>query len=133
MNKANKAGYAIRIQFANITEESLSWSLNELIQNPSYSTKIQEISKIFRDRPISALDEAIYWIEHVIRYKGANHIRSSAVDMSWFTYFSIDVTVFLGFLVSVLVGTIVTLCKLIVGMTVQKRNSAHISMKKKAK
>lgn len=111
----------------------MSWSLNELIQNPSYSTKIQEISKIFRDRPISALDEAVYWIEHVIRYKGANHIRSSAADMSWFAYFSLDVITFLGFLVSVVVGTIVMLCKLLVGMTVQKKKSKNTSIERKTK
>lgn len=130
MNNANKAGYAISLQFTNITEKSLSWSLNELIENPSYSRKIQEISKIFRDRPISALDETIYWIEHVIRHKGANHIRSSAVNMSWFTYFLLDVITFFGL---VTIGIIVMLYKLIaIMMTVQeKKNLTNIKKKNK--
>lgn len=53
------------------------------------------MSSIFHDRPMSAIDKAIYWVEYVIRHKGAHHLRSSAVDLTWYQYYLLDVTVFL--------------------------------------
>lgn len=49
------------------------------------------ISKQFKDRPASALETAIYWVEYVIRYRGAPHLRSIAVDLPWYQYYLIDV------------------------------------------
>jgi glucuronosyltransferase len=94
MKKANAAGYAINLSFKNITETSLKWALNELLQNPVYQEKVQQISKQFRDRPMNPMDESVYWIEFVARHKGAPHIRSSALDMSWFSYMLLDVILF---------------------------------------
>jgi len=53
------------------------------------------MSSIFRDRPMSALDTAVYWVEYVIRHKGAHHLRSAAVDLTWYQYYLLDVIVFL--------------------------------------
>jgi len=44
---------------------------------------------------MSALDKAIYWVEYVIRHKGAHHLHSVAVDLKWYQYFSLDVISFL--------------------------------------
>lgn len=97
MHKANKAGYAITLDYNNITEVSLSWALNELLYNPSYTVKILQLSKIFRDRPIRALEETIYWIEYIIRHQGAYHMQSSAIEISWFKYFLLDIVGFVFF------------------------------------
>lgn len=91
MKKAEKAGYAISLDFPNITVESLSWSLNELIYNPIYKNKIQKVSEIFRDRPMSALETAMYWIEYVIRHKGAPQIRSAGLDLPWYSFYLLDI------------------------------------------
>lgn len=101
MNKAAKAGYAISLYFSNITGESLSWALNELLYNPSYMDTIQKTSRIFCDRPMSAMDTAMYWIEYVIRHKGAPLIRSSALDLPWYKYYLLDIiaTAFFGLFV----------------------------------
>jgi glucuronosyltransferase len=34
-----------------------------------------------KDRLMKPLDSAIYWIEHVIRHKGAPHLRSAGLDL----------------------------------------------------
>lgn len=46
---------------------------------------------ILEDQPLKGLDKVIWWIEHVIRHKGAEHLRSSAADMTFFEYFMLDV------------------------------------------
>lgn len=111
MHKANQAGYAITLNYNNITEESLTWALNELLYNPSYSTKIGQLSKIFRDRPIRALEETVYWIEYVIRHQGAYHMKSSAIDVSWFNYFLLDIIGFVLLLTSLVLTVIYGVCK----------------------
>lgn len=56
-----------------------------------YKQKAKELSEVFRDRPMSPLETAVYWTEYVIRHKGAPHLRSAAVGMPWYQYYLIDV------------------------------------------
>lgn len=37
------------------------------------------------------MDRAIYWVEYVLRHKGASHLTSSCVPLSFTQYFLIDV------------------------------------------
>ena len=41
------------------------------------------------------MDTAIYWIEYVIRHRGAKHMRYPAADLNFFQYYSLDVMAFL--------------------------------------
>lgn len=52
---------------------------------------MKRLSDVFKDRPMSPIETAIYWIEYVIRHKGAHHLRSPAVVMPWYQYLLIDV------------------------------------------
>lgn len=45
---------------------------------------------------MKGVEKAVWWIEYVIRHKGAKHLRSPAADMSFFEYFMVDVVLFLG-------------------------------------
>jgi len=67
------------------------------------------MSSIFHDRPMTTLDKAIYWVEYVIRHKGAHHLRSAAVDLTWYQYFSLDVMAFIS-LLSILLAVISFFC-----------------------
>jgi glucuronosyltransferase len=33
----------------------------------------------------------VFWTEYVIRHKGAHHMRSAALDLTWYQYFLLDV------------------------------------------
>ena len=56
---------------------------------------MKKVSEIYKDRPMSAMDTSIYWIEYVIRHKGARHLRSTAVDLPLYQYLLLDVIAFL--------------------------------------
>jgi glucuronosyltransferase len=63
----------------------------------SYIENARHVARIFRDRPQSALDTAIFWTEYVIRHGGASHLRSAAMELAWYQYLLLDViTVTLG-------------------------------------
>lgn len=56
-----------------------------------YQKAAEHISKLFKDRPSPPLETAIYWVEYVIRYNGAPHLRSAGADLPWYQYYLIDV------------------------------------------
>jgi glucuronosyltransferase len=63
----------------------------------SYTQNTERISRLFRDRPLSPLDTAVYWLEHVIKHKGAPHLQSPAAVSPWYQYYLIDVGLILVF------------------------------------
>lgn len=67
-------------------------SISSLI--PRFRDSARRMSRKFRDRPLSPLDTAIYWIEYVIR-NGPNSLKSPAVDIPWWKLNLIDVIVVL--------------------------------------
>nr|WEU75319.1 uridine diphosphate-glycosyltransferases 39B20 [Glyphodes pyloalis] len=89
-----EAGFGKLLQFHEITEETLDKMLNEVLNNESYSNKAKEVSQRFRDRPMTPLDTAVYWIEYVIRNKGASYMKNSGLKMSWIAYNMLDVYAF---------------------------------------
>lgn len=61
-----------------------------------------DLSRVFRDRPVSPMETAVYWTEYVIRHKGAPHLRTAAAEMPWYQYYLIDV-LFVIFLLPLIV------------------------------
>lgn len=49
------------------------------------------MSLLTRDRPMNALDTAVYWVEYVLRHHGAPHIHYDGADLNFFQYNSYDV------------------------------------------
>lgn len=95
-------GWAMLFSYNNITETSMSLAINEMIENTTYRNKVQRMSQMYRDRPVAPMDLAMYWIEYVLRYDGAKHMRSPATHLNFFQVHSLDVIAFL--LVVVFVG-----------------------------
>ncbi|XP_051159343.1 UDP-glucosyltransferase 2-like [Leptopilina boulardi] len=84
---------AYEMNYKYITEKSLSNALYAVLYDPKYREATRRESHLFRDRPMSATDTAVFWIEYVIR-NGANSLRSPAMDMPWWKAELVDVYVF---------------------------------------
>lgn len=89
--KVEKAGYGRFMRFKDITRDSLSALLKEMLTEKKYLEKAKEISAIFNDNIVPPMDQAMWWIEYVARHKGAKHLKSSAVNMNWCSYLLLDV------------------------------------------
>ncbi|KAI8128479.1 UDP-glucuronosyltransferase 2B18 [Lucilia cuprina] len=94
MRKAVQHGYAISLDFPELTKSILKDSLEKLLHDPYYRNNIKRISKIFHDRPLGARETAMYWIEYVIRHNGATHLRSAGLDLKWYQFYLLDVIAF---------------------------------------
>lgn len=101
--RAQTLGFAIHVDFQNVTVESLRWAIFELLDNPSYTRKAFEYSRVFRERPLSAMDTAIFWIEYVIKFRGAPHLKSSGLDLPWYSYLLLDVIAVVILVISVVI------------------------------
>lgn len=89
-------GIGVRLDYVNLTETSLSWAITEILANAKYSTTVKELSVKFRDRPQEPLETAKFWVEYVIRHKGARFLRSPALKLNCIQYCNLDVYAFIA-------------------------------------
>ncbi|XP_060851913.1 UDP-glucosyltransferase 2-like isoform X2 [Rhopalosiphum padi] len=92
-NMANlvDAGMALSLDLFSVTKNTLLSAINEIINNETYSKNAKIVSDRFKDRPMSPADSVVYWTEYIIRHKGAPHLRSHALNLTWYQYFLLDV------------------------------------------
>ncbi|XP_062393413.1 UDP glucuronosyltransferase 5 family, polypeptide G2 [Sardina pilchardus] len=84
-------GAARMLDMASLTPELLVRALKDVLHNPTYRGSMQRLSGLHRDQPLHPLDKAVFWIEYVLRNKGAPHLRSEASAMPWYSYYTLDV------------------------------------------
>ncbi|KAJ8917748.1 hypothetical protein NQ315_005199 [Exocentrus adspersus] len=105
---AERAGYGIVLPFPELSEGKLSELMDEILTNPSYTTNVKQRSRIMKDRQIDPLDNAVYWIEYVIRHNGAKHLRVPYMELTWYQFYLLDV---LAFLLGVVIVTVIIVKK----------------------
>ncbi|KAJ1522471.1 hypothetical protein ONE63_001661 [Megalurothrips usitatus] len=65
--------------------------VRDLLENHSYRENAKRLSARFHDRPMSAVDTAVFWTEHVIRHGGAPHLLGAARRLYWHQELLLDV------------------------------------------
>ncbi|XP_005359464.1 UDP-glucuronosyltransferase 2B31-like isoform X1 [Microtus ochrogaster] len=90
-------GAGVRVDFLTMSSTDLLHAVKTVINDPSYKENAMRLSRIHHDQPVKPLDRAVFWIEFVMRHKGAKHLRVAAHDLTWYQYHSLDV---LGFLLA---------------------------------
>ncbi|XP_044159613.1 UDP-glucuronosyltransferase 2A1-like isoform X4 [Bufo gargarizans] len=88
-------GMAVMLDINKMQSQELVDAVNTVISNPSYKENAVRISQIHHDQPLKPLDRAVFWIEFVMRHKGAKHLRPASHDLSWYQYHCLDVIGFL--------------------------------------
>lgn len=100
LSRLKAKGGAVVLDIAELDRHIFGEALKTVLNEPCYTKNIERLSKLHKDQPMKPLDQAVFWIEYVIRHKGAPHLKSESNKMSWFVYHSLDVIVALlaGFL-----------------------------------
>ncbi|OWK54955.1 UDP-glucuronosyltransferase 2B18 [Lonchura striata] len=88
-------GAAVQVDFNTMKTQDLVDALKTVIYNSTYKENALKLSKIQHDQPVKPLDRAVFWIEFVMRHKGAKHLRPAAHHLTWYQYHSLDVLAFL--------------------------------------
>ncbi|KAG5269661.1 hypothetical protein AALO_G00204520 [Alosa alosa] len=89
--RLRERGAAKILSIATVNRASFLQALQEVLHEPSYSGNMLRLSRLHRDQPMKPLDRALFWIEFVMRHRGAGHLRTESYKLPWFSYYSIDV------------------------------------------
>ncbi|XP_053182146.1 UDP-glucuronosyltransferase 2B31-like [Scomber japonicus] len=88
-------GVAKVLDISTLNKDNFLQALKEVLYEPSYRDKMKALSNLQRDQPMTPMDRAMFWIEFVMRHKGAPHLRTESYKMSFIQYHSIDVVALL--------------------------------------
>ncbi|XP_019722186.1 UDP-glucuronosyltransferase 2C1-like isoform X1 [Hippocampus comes] len=95
--RLTERGAAVVVTLASVDkDENFLKAIQKVLANPSYRDNMQRLSRLHRDQPITPLENALFWIEFVIRHKGMAHLRTESYKMPWYTYYNVDVYLFLS-------------------------------------
>ncbi|KAL2095603.1 hypothetical protein ACEWY4_007751 [Coilia grayii] len=101
-----------------VDRTSFLQTLKKVLHEPSYRANMQRLSRLHRDQPVKPLDRALFWIEFVMRHKGAGHLRTESFRLPWYSYYSVDVVL--------VVLTVLFTLVLIVVAVVRKSRGAEV-------
>lgn len=109
---AVESGLGVSVDILSFNEKVLKDALKTILQD-EYRQKAKLLSQQWKDRPLSPMDTAIFWIEYVAKYKRVQNFKPSAADLPMYQYLMIDVILVLGSVFLLLPLTIVKLICLI--------------------
>lgn len=111
---AQEEGMAEVVHYNDLTEESFTNVIKTVLYNSNYEQKAKLISRTFRDRPEKPMETAIFWVEYVIRHRGAKHMQANSVHLNTFQLLSLDVIGFLFLIGSVIMTITIELFKCLI-------------------
>ncbi|XP_011187530.1 UDP-glycosyltransferase UGT5-like [Zeugodacus cucurbitae] len=95
MKRAEAGGYGIKLEYTSLTKDTFKSVIERMLSDGSYMERVATVSAIYRDQPLKPLDLAVYWVEYVVRHKGAKHLHCSGQDLNVVQYHSLDVMLIL--------------------------------------
>ncbi|KAM3962193.1 UDP-glucosyltransferase 2-like [Aphomia sociella] len=98
-----------RLDMEDLTEDIFHNTISTVINDKSYRNNIARIRSIMSDLPHNALDRAVWWTEHVLRHRGAKHLRSPGANLSWAEFLELELIIYLliGLLTMIFISTAV--------------------------
>ncbi|GLH09939.1 uncharacterized protein GBIM_14952, partial [Gryllus bimaculatus] len=92
-------GVAEKLDYAALSKESVLAALTKMLGDP------RQIRGVQRPRP--PLETAVFWVEHVLRHRGAPRMRAPTADIPWYELMLLDVAAFVLLVVAALVAVTV--------------------------
>ncbi|XP_028025330.1 UDP-glucuronosyltransferase 2B2-like [Bombyx mandarina] len=102
VKKAVHKGIGLEVKFGSDTPKNLKAAINEVLSNQKYRDRVKELSLVYHDRPVTPAAELVHWVEHVVKTKGALHLRSQGLHVPLYQKLLLDIIfvsllLFLGF------------------------------------
>ncbi|KAK5639952.1 hypothetical protein RI129_010763 [Pyrocoelia pectoralis] len=102
INKMVRKGFGLSFDIGSLEKEHFKQTILEVINNPKYGLNVKKASQLGRDKPMSGLEHAVWWVEYLIRHKGAKHLQSPLINISWWKYLLLDVIACLAIAITAL-------------------------------
>lgn len=95
MLAVEREGWGRVLFWDQLTPSALKDMINHVMTTPRLWATAREKSVLMKDQPQDPAKVAAYWVEYVVRHKGAKHLRSPTVNMTWYELYNVDVWAFL--------------------------------------
>lgn len=115
MNRAETGGYGIRVDYISLTKKKFKAAIERMLSDENYAKRVAAVSAVYRDQPMNPLDLAVYWVEYVVRHKGAKHLHCTGQDLNFIQYHSIDSILILFSILALVLLLIMLLIRIIWG------------------
>nr|ANI22010.1 UDP-glycosyltransferase 40U2 [Spodoptera exigua] len=90
IRKAVKNGFALKVDLSYTMADELKKAIVEVTTNKKYAEKAKELSYIHHDWPVKPGVELVHWVNHVIKTRGAPHLRSPALHVPFYQKMYLD-------------------------------------------
>ncbi|XP_068997915.1 UDP-glucuronosyltransferase 2B20-like [Embiotoca jacksoni] len=99
MVRMKARGVAETVEVTTLDVESLTSALKNILDpEKPYKRNMLKLSRLHHDKPMKPLESAVFWVEYVMRHKGAAHLRTESYKLPWYAYYGLDVmAVFVAF------------------------------------
>ncbi|XP_051280047.1 UDP-glucuronosyltransferase 2B20-like [Dicentrarchus labrax] len=128
MVRMKARGGAEIVDVTTLDVESLTSTLKNMLdpENP-YKQNMLKLSQLHHDKPIKPIDSAIFWIEYVMRYKGAAHLHTESYKLPWYAYHSLDVMAVFVVFGLLIIALVCFSCRCLIGRLIRMKKSTSKS------
>lgn len=116
MARARNAGYGASVEYEHLTQQSILQAIKTVLANPSFTTNAQLISDRYRDKMATPAETTVFWVEYVIRHRGAPQLHSPAVELSFAERNLVDVYGLMLLLAGLVLDTVIRVIKSVLGL-----------------
>lgn len=118
LNHAVNSGWALRLDYKNISLFSLKWAIETVTEEISMKDQAFYANILLRDQMYRPIDKAIHYVNYVLRH-GGRQMRSHALYFDFFTYHSLD-TALIWIILAVILAKIVAFVYYLSGIEIYK-------------
>lgn len=98
-----KSGYGLKVDYTTLDEDKFSTAVHEVLHNKKFADNVKKFAKIYRDRPQTVQETVRFWVDYVIRHRGAKHLQSPLVNMNYIQQNNIDILLLIVLILNILV------------------------------
>lgn len=93
-DKIVRKGIGQQLNFHSLSEDKLEGAIKEVLR-PRFKINIQKFKKLVNDQPMTSLEKAVWWTEHVIRNHGCDHLNYDGRLVPFYQQYWLDIFAFL--------------------------------------
>lgn len=86
-----ESGFGLKVDYSTLDEETFSAAVHEVLNNKKFRDNVKKFAELYKDRPHTVQDTVKYWVDYVIRHRGAKHMQSPLVYLNFTEKNNIDV------------------------------------------
>ncbi|XP_070508787.1 UDP-glycosyltransferase UGT5-like isoform X2 [Chironomus tepperi] len=121
----------IVLNYDELNEENVYKSIQEILK-PSYKQQSEKVAQSYNNRPLSAIDTALFWTENVIENDGSL-LKSQAAELSWYSYYCIDVILVLLCILLAVILLVIRIIKLTIFSFKLSKSNKNVNLVRKKK